>query len=215
MNTGGYEGMSENDRLNQMQELERQWVKRQRWNGIIRTYRAEDVIQLRGSVQINYTLAELGAKRLWHLLQTESCVTALGALTGNLNAFELMKAMIEAGAAAVHFEDQLASAKKCGHMGGKVLVPTQEFIQKLIAARLAADIMGVPTIIMARTDANAASLLTSDIDTRDHSFLTGGRTVEGFYEVKAGLDQAIARGLAYAPYADMIWCETSEPNLEE
>ncbi|PYX92590.1 MAG: isocitrate lyase [Acidobacteria bacterium] len=292
--------MSENGRLNQIQELERQWVKRQRWNGIIRTYRAEDVIQLRGSVQINYTLAELGAKRLWHLLQTESCVTALGALTGNqavqivqaglkaiyvsgwqvaadanhaghmypdqslypadsvpslvrrinqtlqrtdqiytlegrqgpywfapivadaeagfggnLNAFELMKAMIEAGAAAVHFEDQLASAKKCGHMGGKVLVPTQEFIQKLIAARLAADIMGVPTIIMARTDANAASLLTSDIDTRDHSFLTGGRTVEGFYEVKAGLDQAIARGLAYAPYADMIWCETSEPNLEE
>ena len=134
---------------------------------------------------------------------------------GNLNAFELMKAMIEAGAAAVHFEDQLASAKKCGHMGGKVLVPTKEFIQKLIAARLAADVMGVPTILIARTDANGANLLTSDIDERDHRFLTGGRTVEGFYAVRGGLDQAIARGLAYAPYADIVWCETSEPNLEE
>src|SRR3984893_13886313 len=134
---------------------------------------------------------------------------------GNLNAFELMKAMIEAGAAAVHFEDQLASAKKCGHMGGKVLVPTQEFIQKLIAARLAADVMGVPTILIARTDANGAGLITSDIDERDRPFLTGNRTSEGFFAVKAGLDQAIARGLAYAPYADMIWCETSEPNLEE
>ncbi len=134
---------------------------------------------------------------------------------GNLNAFELMRAMIEAGAAAVHFEDQLASAKKCGHMGGKVLVPTSEFIQKLIAARLAADVLGVPTILIARTDANGAGLLTSDIDERDRPFLTGERTVEGFFSVKAGLDQAIARGLAYAPYADMIWCETSEPNLEE
>ena len=134
---------------------------------------------------------------------------------GNLNAFELMKAMIEAGASAVHFEDQLASAKKCGHMGGKVLVPTKEFIQKLIAARLAADVMGVPTILMARTDANGANLLTSDIDERDHRFLTGGRTVEGFYAVRGGLNQAIARGLAYAPYADIVWCETSEPKLEE
>jgi isocitrate lyase len=134
---------------------------------------------------------------------------------GNLNAFELMKAMIEAGAAAVHFEDQLASAKKCGHMGGKVLVPTQEFIQKLIAARLAADVMGVPTILIARTDANGANLITSDIDERDHRFLTGARTVEGFYAVRGGLDQAIARGLAYAPYADIVWCETSEPNLDE
>ena len=134
---------------------------------------------------------------------------------GNLNAFELMKAMIEAGASAVHFEDQLASAKKCGHMGGKVLVPTKEFIQKLIAARLAADVMGVPTILIARTDANGANLLTSDIDERDRRFLTGGRTVEGFYAVRGGLDQAIARGLAYAPYADIVWCETSEPNLEE
>ena len=134
---------------------------------------------------------------------------------GNLNAFELMKAMIEAGASAVHFEDQLASAKKCGHMGGKVLVPTKEFIQKLIAARLAADVMGVPTILIARTDANGANLITSDIDERDHRFLTGARTVEGFYAVRGGLDQAIARGLAYAPYADIVWCETSEPNLEE
>ena len=134
---------------------------------------------------------------------------------GNLNAFELMKAMIEAGASAVHFEDQLASAKKCGHMGGKVLVPTKEFIQKLIAARLAADVMGVPTILIARTDANGANLLTSDIDERDHRFLTGGRTVEGFYAVRGGLNQAIARGLAYAPYADIVWCETSEPKLEE
>jgi isocitrate lyase len=134
---------------------------------------------------------------------------------GNLNAFELMKAMIEAGAAGVHFEDQLASAKKCGHMGGKVLVPTQEFIQKLIAARLAADVMGVRTIIVARTDANGASLLTSDVDERDRPFLTGTRTPEGYFAVKEGLDQAIARGLGYAPYADLIWCETSEPNLEE
>jgi isocitrate lyase len=134
---------------------------------------------------------------------------------GTLNAFELMKAMIEAGASGVHFEDQLASAKKCGHMGGKVLVPTGEFIQKLIAARLAADVLGVPTVLVARTDANAASLLTSDVDPRDHEFMTGERTVEGFYTVRHGLDQAIARALAYAPYADMLWCETSEPNLEE
>ena len=134
---------------------------------------------------------------------------------GNLNAFELTKAMIEAGAAAVHFEDQLASAKKCGHMGGKVLVPTQEFIQKLIAARLAADVMGVDTILVARTDADAAGLITSDIDERDHQFLTGNRTPEGFFTVKPGLDQAIARALSYAPYADVVWCETSEPNLED
>ena len=134
---------------------------------------------------------------------------------GNLNAFELMKAMIEAGAAAVHFEDQLASAKKCGHMGGKVLVPTQEFIHKLIAARLAADVLGVNTIVIARTDADGAGLLTSDIDERDHPFLTGSRTAEGFFTVKPGLDQAIARALAYVPYADIVWCETSEPNMED
>jgi isocitrate lyase len=134
---------------------------------------------------------------------------------GSLNAFELMKAMIEAGAAGVHFEDQLASAKKCGHMGGKVLVPTSEFVQKLTAARLAADTMGVSTLIVARTDANGANLLTSDIDPRDQKFCTGERTSEGFYRIKGGLDSAIARGLAYAPLADIVWCETSEPNLDE
>jgi isocitrate lyase len=133
---------------------------------------------------------------------------------GVLNAFELMKNMIAAGAAGVHFEDQLAAVKKCGHMGGKVLVPTQEAVQKLVAARLAADVMGVPTIVVARTDAEAACLLTSDIDPRDHDFLTGERTGEGFYVTRPGLEQAIARGLAYAPYADLVWCETSTPNLE-
>jgi isocitrate lyase len=134
---------------------------------------------------------------------------------GNLNAFELMKAMIEAGAACVHFEDQLSSAKKCGHLGGKVLLPTAEAIQKLVAARLAADCLGVPTLIMARTDAQSAYLLTSDTDPRDREFLTGNCTAEGFFCIRGGLDSAIARGLAYAPYADLIWCETSEPNLEE
>src|SRR2546430_9661846 len=134
---------------------------------------------------------------------------------GNLNAFELMKAIIEAGAAAVHFEDQLSSAKKCGHLGGKVLVPTAEAIQKLVAARLAADVLGVPTLIIARTDANSAHLLTSDIDPYDRVFLTGERTSEGFYCIRGGLDSAIARAIAYAPYADLIWCETSEPSLEE
>ena len=133
---------------------------------------------------------------------------------GVLNAFELMKAMIEAGAAGVHFEDQLASAKKCGHMGGKVLVPTREAIEKLVAARLAADVMGVPTLIVARTDAEAAGLLTSDIDTNDHAFITGERTPEGFYKTRHGLDQAISRGVAYAPYADLVWCETGKPDLE-
>ena len=271
-----------------------------RWEGIVRPYHQSDVERLRGTIEIKYTLAEMGAKRLWELLHSEPYVAALGAMTGcqavqqveaglkaiylsgwqvaadanlaghmypdqslypansvpdvvrkvnqslqradqiaradgrngvywfapivadaeagfggNLNAFELMKAMIEAGAAAVHFEDQLASTKKCGHLGGKVLVPTQEFIQKLIAARLAADVMGVPTLLIARTDANGASLLTSDIDDRDHPFLTGSRTSEGFFTVRAGLEQAIARGLAYAPYADIIWCETSEPNIDE
>jgi isocitrate lyase len=283
-----------------MAALENKWATDKRWQGIKRGYTAEAVVRLRGSVEIKYTLAEVGAKRLWELLHSEHCVAALGAMTGcqavqqvqaglkaiylsgwqvaadanvagqmypdqslypansvpdvvrkinqalqradqiyraegrnglywfapivadaeagfggNLNAFELMKAMIEAGAAGVHFEDQLASAKKCGHMGGKVLVPTREFLQKLVAARLAADVMGVPTILVARTDANGASLITSDIDERDHPFLTGNRTAEGFFSVIAGLEQAIARGLAYAPYADMIWCETSEPNLKE
>ncbi|HEU4962824.1 MAG TPA: isocitrate lyase [Bacilli bacterium] len=134
---------------------------------------------------------------------------------GPLNVFELMKSMIEAGAAAVHFEDQLASEKKCGHMGGKVLIPTQQAVRNLVSARLAADVSGVPTLIVARTDANGAHLITSDIDERDHEFLTGERTVEGYFRMRGGLDAAIARGLAYAPYADLIWCETSEPNLEE
>jgi isocitrate lyase len=280
--------------------LEKEWTTSERWRGSKRAYTAKDVLKLRGSVEIKYTLAERGAKRLWELLHTEPYVPALGAMTGcqavqqvqaglkaiylsgwqvaadanlaghmypdqslypansvpdvvrkinqalqradqidhaenrngidwfapivadaeagfggNLNAYELTKAMIESGAAAVHFEDQLASCKKCGHMGGKVLVPTQEFIQKLIAARLAADVMGVNTILIARTDADGAGLLTSDVDERDHPFLTGKRTVEGFFGIKAGLDHAIARALAYAPYADMVWCETSEPNIEE
>jgi isocitrate lyase len=134
---------------------------------------------------------------------------------GPLNVFEIMKAMIEAGTAGVHFEDQLASEKKCGHMGGKVLIPTQAAVKHLVAARLAADVMGVPTLVVARTDANGANLLMSDVDERDHEFITGERTSEGFYRVRAGLDQAIARGLAYAPYADLIWCETSEPNIDE
>jgi isocitrate lyase len=133
---------------------------------------------------------------------------------GVLNAYELMKAMIEAGAAGVHFEDQLASVKKCGHLGGKVLVPTREAINKLVAARLAADVMGVPTILLARTDAEAAALVTSDVDERDQPFITGERTAEGFYRTQAGFDQALARGLAYAPYVDMLWCETGVPDLD-
>jgi isocitrate lyase len=134
---------------------------------------------------------------------------------GVLNVFELMKAMVETGAAGVHFEDQLASEKKCGHMGGKVLIPTSQAIRNLVSARLAADVMGVPTVIVARTDADAASLITSDVDPVDHEFLTGERTMEGFHRVNAGLDQAISRGLSYAPHADVVWCETSEPNLEQ
>lgn len=287
------------DRAAQIKQIADSW-NTPRFAGIVRPYTPEDVYRLRGSVQIEYTLARMGAERLWNLLHTEPYINALGALTGNqamqqvkaglkaiylsgwqvaadanlagqmypdqslypansgpqlvrninnalrradqiyhsegrndiywfapivadaeagfggpLNVFEIMKAYIEAGAAGVHFEDQLASEKKCGHMGGKVLIPTQAAIRNLVAARLAADVMGVPTIIVARTDANAATLLTSDIDERDRPFCTGERTSEGFYRVRAGLDQAIARGLAYAPYADMIWCETSEPNLEE
>ncbi|MCK6529945.1 isocitrate lyase [Myxococcota bacterium] len=271
-----------------------------RWAGIARPYTREDVERLRGSVRIHYTLAEMGAKRLWDLLHTESHVAALGALTGNqamqqvragmkaiylsgwqvaadanlagqmypdqslypansvpavvrrinqalqradqiehaeggakrnwfapivadaeagfggpLNAFELMKGMIEAGAAGVHFEDQLASEKKCGHMGGKVLVPTSQFIRTLIAARLAADVMGVPTLLVARTDAHSAKLLTSDVDERDRPFLTGERTDEGFFRIRAGIPTAAARALAYAPYADLLWCETSTPDLAE
>src|SRR5271165_4253610 len=277
------------------------WSSNPRWAGITRTYSYGDVLRLRGSVQIEYTLARLGAERLWKLMHEDPFVPALGAITGNqaiemvqaglkaiygsgwqvaadgntagdvypdqslypcdsapnlvkrinrallradqiesaegknsgthwfapivadaeagfggsLNAYELMKAMIEAGAAAVHFEDQLSSAKKCGHLGGKVVVPTREFIEKLIAARLAADVCGVPTILIARTDANSAGLLLSDADQRDREFIYGERTPEGFYQFSGGLDAAIARGLAYAPYADMLWCETATPDLAE
>lgn len=280
--------------------MKHDWMNNPRWSGITRPYSPEDVLKLRGTIHIDYTLAQMGAERLWQLLQTEEYVNALGAITGNqavqmveaglkaiyisgwqvaadgntagqmypdqslypvdavpalirrinnalmradqvqhmsgggdtyyfapmvadaeagfggnLNAFELMKAMIEAGAGGVHFEDQLASAKKCGHLGGKVLVPTSEFINKLVAARLAADVMDVPTLIVARTDADSATLLTSDIDARDQKFTNGKRTSEGYFEVKHGIEAAIARGLAYAPYADMIWCETSHPDLDE
>ena len=134
---------------------------------------------------------------------------------GPLNAYELMKAMIEAGASGVHFEDQLASEKKCGHLGGKVLVPTSQFVRTLVSARLAADVMGTPTVLIARTDANSAQLITSDVDPTDHPYMTGERTVEGFHRITGGLDMAIARGLAYAPYADLIWCETGHPDLDE
>ncbi|MCL6399491.1 isocitrate lyase [Pectobacterium carotovorum subsp. carotovorum] len=292
-------------RTQQVQHIEKEW-KTARWEDITRPYSAEDVINLRGSVNPECTLAQLGAAKLWNLLHGDSrkgYVNCLGALTGGqalqqakagieaiylsgwqvaadanlassmypdqslypansvpavierinntfrradqiqwsnriepgdkrytdyflpivadaeagfggvLNAFELMKSMIEAGAAAVHFEDQLASAKKCGHMGGKVLVPTQEAVQKLVAARLAADVLGVPTLLVARTDADAADLLTSDCDEYDRDFITGERTVEGFYRTRAGIEQAIRRGLAYAPYADLVWCETSTPDL--
>jgi len=288
------------DKQEQIRQLQAEWKDSPRWNGIDRTYSAEDVVKLRGTVQIEYTLARLGAEKMWRLVNQEEPLCGLGALTGNqavqevqaglkaiycsgwqvagdgnsagemypdqslypvdsvpkmierinnafirtdeiyalngddsidwfppivadaeagfggnLNAFELMKNMIRAGAAGVHFEDQLSSAKKCGHMGGKVLVPTAEAVAKLNAARLAADVCGVPTIVLARTDADAANLITSDSDDRDHPFITGERTPEGFYRTKAGLDQAIARGLAYAPYADLIWCETSKPDLEQ
>jgi isocitrate lyase len=277
------------------------WSSDPRWDGVTRPYSYSDVLRLRGSIQIEYTLAKLGAERLWNLMRTEEYVPALGAITGNqaiemvqaglkaiygsgwqvaadgntagdvypdqslypsdsapnlvkrlnrallradqiesaegkksgthwfapivadaeagfggsLNAYELMKAMIEAGAAGVHFEDQLSSAKKCGHLGGKVVVPIREFIEKLIAARLAADVCGVPTILIARTDADSAGLLLSDADPRDREFIYGERTPEGFYQFHGGIDAAIARGLAYAPYADMIWCETSHPDLGE
>ncbi|AFU11770.1 isocitrate lyase [Bacillus toyonensis] len=286
-----------NERIDKLQE---NWELDTRWKGITRPYSAEDVIRLRGSIDIEHTIARRGAEKLWTSLHTEDYINALGALTGNqamqqvkaglkaiylsgwqvaadanlsghmypdqslypansvpavvkrinqtlqradqiqhmegsddtdyfvpivadaeagfggqLNVFELMKGMIEAGASGVHFEDQLSSEKKCGHLGGKVLLPTQTAVRNLISARLAADVMGVPTIIVARTDADAADLITSDIDPVDKAFITGERTPEGFYRTKAGLDQAIARGLAYAPYADLVWCETSEPNLED
>jgi len=285
-------------REQQIAALQADWDANPRWQGIKRNYTAADVVRLRGSVQVEHTLAKNGALKLWDLLHREPFIHALGAMTGNqamqqvkaglkaiylsgwqvagdanvagemypdqslypansvplvvkrinntltradqiqwaegkdeidyfapivadaeagfggvLNAFELMKAMIDAGAAGVHFEDQLASVKKCGHMGGKVLVPTREALEKLNAARLAADVMGVPTLILARTDAEAADLLTSDIDPNDQTFCTGERTVEGFYKTTPGLQQAISRGLAYAEYADLIWCETGKPDL--
>jgi isocitrate lyase len=280
--------------------MESEWAQSPRWKGIERNYSAEDVVKLRGTVQVEYTLARNGADKFWRLVNQEQPLCGLGALTGNqaiqevqaglkaiycsgwqvagdgnssgemypdqslypvdsvpkmvqrinnalqrtdeihalkgdtsidwyapiiadaeagfggnLNAFELMKSMIRAGAAGVHFEDQLSSAKKCGHMGGKVLVPTSEAIAKLSAARLAADVLGVPTLLIARTDADAANLITTDSDERDHPFITGERTPEGFYCTTSGIDQAIARGLAYAPFADLIWCETSKPDLEQ
>src|SRR4030088_2353449 len=162
--------------------------------------------------QIHHAEGKVAPAQTWFAPLVADAEAGFG---GTLNAFELMKAMIEARAVCVHFEDQLSSAKKCGHLGGKVLVSTSEAIQKLVAARLAADVLGVPMLIMARTDANSAYLLTSDIDPRDREFITGERTAEGFYKIRAGLKSAIARGLAYAPYADLVWCETSEPNVEE
>jgi len=281
-------------------ELAERWVEDLRWAGILRTYEAEDVVRLRGSVTPEHTLARLGAERLWQLLANEDYVAALGALSGGqvvqmvraglkavylsgwqvaadanlaghtypdqslypvnsvpavvrrlnnallrcdqidwaegrngtdwlapivadaeagfggaLNSFELMKSMIESGAAGVHFEDQLASEKKCGHLGGKVLVPTSHFVRTLTAARLAADVLGVPTVLIARTDALSASLLTSDVDPADAEFLSGERTAEGFFRVRDGLEAAIARSLAYAPYADVLWFETSMPDMGE
>jgi len=285
-------------------ELETAWKTEARWSGVQRDYSAEDVIALRGTVQVEHTLARRGAENLWNLLHTEDYVNALGALTGNqavqqvraglkaiylsgwqvaadanlsgntypdqslypansvpsvvtrinnalrradqiaaaegassgrdgdidwlapivadaeagfggpLNAYELMTSMIEAGAAGVHWEDQLASEKKCGHLGGKVLIPTQQHIRTLNAARLAADVAGVPTVIVARTDSLAADLITSDVDERDQPFLTGERTVEGFFRTKPGIETVLARGHAYAPYADLLWVESSEPDLE-
>ena len=282
-------------------QIKEQWETNPRWKNITRNYSPDDVIKLRGSVDIEYSLARRGAERLFKSMQTEDYINALGALTGNqaiqqvkaglqaiylsgwqvaadanlagqmypdqslypadsvpkvverinnallradqidtaegkrgfdwmapimadaeagfggtLNAYELMKGMIKAGAAGVHFEDQLASEKKCGHLGGKVLVPTKEFVKKLTAARLASDVMNVPTILVARTDADSAQLITSDVDEYDHSYIDfdAGRTPEGFYRIKNGVDTAIKRGLAYAPYADLVWCETGNPDLE-
>jgi isocitrate lyase len=291
------------NRKQQIQDLQKDWAENPRWKGVRRSFTAEDVVRLRGSVVAEHTIARRTAERLWKALADKPFVNALGALTGNqamqqvraglesiylsgwqvagdantagtmypdqslypvnsvpnvvrainnaltrcdqiqwmegrepgdaefvdffapivadaeagfggvLNAFELMKAMIEAGAAGVHFEDQLASVKKCGHMGGKVLVPTREAVEKLNAARLAADVMGVPTVLIARTDAEAADLITSDVDENDRPFLTGERTVEGFYRTRPGFDAAVSRGLAYAPHVDLLWCETGKPDL--
>jgi isocitrate lyase len=292
--------MSSNGRPNGALQLERAWSTDPRWEGIVRPYGGDDVIQLRGSIVPEHTLARVGAERLWNLINGDTYVSALGALTGGqavqmvkaglqaiylsgwqvaadaniagqtypdqslypansvpavvrrlnnallradqidcaegsngtywlapiladaeagfggvLNAFELMKGMIEAGAAGVHYEDQLASEKKCGHLGGKVLVPTKQFVRTLTAARLAADVLGVPTVLVARTDSLSATLLTTDVDPEDAEFLTGERTPEGFFSVREGLDAAIARSLAYAPYADVLWFETATPDMGE
>ena len=284
----------------QVEELSRDWKENDRWKGVERDYSAEEVVGLRGSVNVEYSLARQGAEKLWERLNNNSYTHAMGALTGGqavqmvkggleaiylsgwqvagdanlaeqvypdqslypansvptvvrrinnallradqiewsegkrdrewlvpivadaeagfggpLNAYELMKSMIAAGAAGVHWEDQLASEKKCGHMGGKVLVPTQQHVRTLTAARLAADVMNVPSLVVARTDSLAATLLTSDVDERDQRFCTGERSAEGFFHVENGMDVAISRGLAYAPYADLVWCETSTPDLGE
>ena len=284
----------------QIIELENDWATNPRWEGVVRKYPASEVVRLRGSIQLHYTLAEMGATRLWHLLHTEPFIRALGALTGNqavemvsaglkaiylsgwqvagdandalqmypdqslypvssvpnvirklnnalvradqiqhmqgkndiywfapivadaeagfggpLNTFELIKAMIEAGVAAIHLEDQLSSLKKCGHMGGKVLVAPSEFIPKLVAARLAADVLGVPTLLIARTDADGANLVRSDFEPVDARFRTGERTVEGYFVIRGGIELAVARAIAYAPFADMLWCETAKPDLGE
>lgn len=286
--------------MSDAKQLDQEWKTSQRWKGITRNYKAEEVIKLRGSYKIDYSIARLGSERLWKLMQENDLVSSLGALTGNqavqqvraglqavylsgwqvaadanlasemypdqslypansvpavvrrvnnaliradqiesaegkvtrhwlapvmadaeagfggpLNAYELMKAMIEAGASGVHFEDQLASEKKCGHLGGKVLVPTSQFVRTLTAARLASDVMGVPTVLVARTDAESAQLLTSDVDEIDKKWIQGERTPEGFFRIKNGFDLAIERGLSYAPFADLIWCETSNPNLKD
>lgn len=185
----------------QVRQLQQRWDESPGWEGIKRGYSAEEVVRLRGSVAVEHTLAPIVAD-------------AEAGFGGVLNAFELMKSMIHAGASGVHFEDQLASVKKCGHMGGKVLVPTREAVAELVAARLAADVMDTPTVPIARTDADSADLVTLDVNDNDRPFITGERTPEGFFRTRAGIDQAISRGLAYAPYADLIWCETSTPNLD-
>ena len=288
------------NRNEQIKQLEKEWNENPRWADVERPYTAEEVVNLRSSVNVEYTLAKLGAEKFWNHLQDDEPICALGAVTGNqavqevqaglkaiycsgwqvagdnnsagtmypdqslypvdsvpklvekinnaltrtdeihwqkgddsidwivpiiadaeagfggnLNAFELMKHMIKAGASVVHYEDQLSSAKKCGHLGGKVLVTTSEAVNKLVAARLAADVMGTSTLIIARTDANAANLLTTDVNECDRKFVTGERSPEGFHYVNNGLDQAIDRGLSYAPFADLLWCETAKPNLDE
>src|SRR6266508_7038416 len=202
-------------------QLQKEWDS-PRWQGITRDYSAEDVVRLRGSLKIEHTLARRRADQI-HWSEGKNGVDwfapivadAEAGFGGALNAYELMRSMIEAGAAGVHFEDQLSSEKKCGHLGGKVVVPTGQFIRTLTAARLAADVCGVPSVLIARTDALSAKLLTSDHDPRDREFLTGERTAEGFFAVRDGIAPVIERSLAYAPYADVLWFETSTPDMDE